>query len=78
LIEELRFVSTFGQISGEKLKRVPPGFPSDHPEAELLKQKDLTFGRRLADDDVFSPGLPDLIAESFEAAVPVMRWLATL
>ena len=78
LIDEPRFVETFGAVSGEKLKRVPPGLPADHPEAELLKQKDLTFGRRLADDDVFSPGLPDLIAESFETAVPVMRWLATL
>ena len=57
LIDEPRFVSTFGPISGEKLKRVPSGFQSDHPEAELLKQKDLTFGRRLADDDVMGPQL---------------------
>ena len=67
-----------GRSRGDTLTRVPPGFPKDHPEAELLKQKDLTFGRRLADDDVFSPGLPDLIADSFAAAVPVMRWLAAL
>jgi uncharacterized protein (TIGR02453 family) len=78
LIDQPRFVATFGQISGDKLKRVPPGFPSDHPEAELLKQKDLTFGRRLADDDVMGPQLVDLIADSFAVAVPVMRWLATL
>ncbi len=71
-------MSTFGEISGEKLKRVPSGFPSDHPEAELLKQKDLTFGRRLADDDVMGPQLVDLIADSFLVAVPVMRWLARL
>ena len=56
------------------LTRVPPGFPKDHPEADLLKHKDLTFGRRLADDDVHSGDLPDLIAETFEAAAPVMRW----
>jgi uncharacterized protein (TIGR02453 family) len=59
-----RFVGTFGSIDGDKLTRVPQGFPKDHPEAELLKQKDLTFGRRLADDDAFSPTLPDLIADS--------------
>ncbi len=64
LLDDPKFMETFGEISGDKLTRVPPGFPKDHPEAELLKQKDLTFGRRLADDDVFSPGLPDLIAES--------------
>ncbi len=78
LLDDPRFKQTFGAVSGDTLTRVPPGFPKDHPEADLLKQKDLTFGRRLADDDVFSPGLPDLIAESFEAAVPVMRWLASL
>jgi len=78
LIDEPRFTEMFGAISGDKLTRVPAGFPKDHPEAELLKQKDLTFGRRLADDDVFSPGLPDLMADSFLVAVPVMRWLAAL
>ena len=78
LIDEPRFVKTFGAISGDTLKRVPPGFPSDHPEAELLKHKDLTFGRRLADKDVMGPGLVDLIADSFQVATPVMRWLAAL
>jgi len=78
LLEAPGFVATFGQVSGDRLKRVPPGFPSDHPEADLLKQKDLTFGRRLADDDVMGPGLVGLIADSFAVAVPVMRWLASL
>ena len=78
LLDDPSFKQTFGEISGDKLTRVPAGFPKDHPEAELLKQKDLTFGRRLADDDVFSPSLPDTIAEAFESAVPVMRWLARL
>jgi uncharacterized protein (TIGR02453 family) len=78
LLDDPKFKETFGAISGDKSTRLPPGFPKDHPEADLLKQKDLTFGRRLADADVFAPGLPDLIAETFGAAVPVMRWLARL
>ena len=78
LIDERRFAATFGAISGDSLKRTPSGFPSDHPEAEWLKLKDVTFGRRLADDDVMGPHLVDLIADSFEVAAPVMRWLASL
>ena len=78
LLDDPVFKRTFGTISGEKLTRVPSGFPKDHPEAELLKQKDLTFGRRLADQDVMGPGLVDLIADSFADATPVMRWLAGL
>jgi uncharacterized protein (DUF2461 family) len=78
VIDAPGFVATFGQIGGEKLTRVPSGFAKDHPEAELLKHKDLTFGHRLSDADVSSPGLPDVIADSFAVAVPVMRWLASL
>jgi uncharacterized protein (TIGR02453 family) len=78
LIDERRFVATFGAISGDKLKRIPPGFPADHPDADLLKQKDLTFGRRLSDDDVMGPQLVDLLVDSFAVATPLMRWLARL
>ncbi len=58
LIDEPRFVATFGHLSGEALKRIPTGFPTDHPEAELLKLKDVTFGHRLSDADAGSAGLP--------------------
>ena len=65
-------------VSGERLKRVPTGFAADHPGAELLKLKDVTFGRRLSDDDVLSPDLPDMLVDTFEAAVPLLRLLAAL
>ncbi len=72
------FAATFGQVNGDRLKRVPAGFTADHPEAELLKLKDVTFGRRLSDDEAFSPGLPDILAGIFADAVPVFRLLAEL
>ncbi len=78
LLDEAEFKSQFGKISGDTLKRAPTGFPADHPEAELLKLKDMTFGHRLADADVFSEQLPDVLAASFAVAVPVMRFLARL
>jgi uncharacterized protein (TIGR02453 family) len=77
-IDDPAFVARFGSVTGERLTRVPSGFAKDHPEAELLRQKDVTFGRRLADDDVFSPDLPDILADSYADAVPVMRLLASL
>jgi hypothetical protein len=57
---------------------VPAGFPADHPEAELLKLKDLTFGRRIDHEEAFSPELPDLIARDFAKARPVFELLASL
>jgi uncharacterized protein (DUF2461 family) len=77
-IESREFVATFGHVSGDSLKRVPTGFAPDHPATELLKLKDVTFGRPLADDDVLSPRLPDVLATTFEAAVPLLALLARL
>jgi hypothetical protein len=45
---------------------------------DLLKMKDVTFGRRLADSEAYSPDLPDTIARSFAKALPVMRLLASI
>ena len=46
---------TFGDVHGDSLKRIPAGFPADHPDAELLKLKDVIFGRRLSDAEALSP-----------------------
>ncbi len=72
------FVDAFSGLDGDRLSRVPAGFRPDHPDADLLRLKDLTFGRRLSDADALSPGLPDLIADLLVAALPFFRLLATL
>ena len=78
-LEEPAFVAWFGNAHGhEELKRFPPGYPQDHPLAKLFLWKDVVFGRRLSDDEVRSPELPDIITDGFVAALPVFRYLATL
>lgn len=78
LIDAPAFTSEFGQLDGDRLKRVPPGYPADHPDAELLRLKDVVFGRRLTADEVLSPRLPEILANTFAVAVPFMRLLAEL
>jgi uncharacterized protein (TIGR02453 family) len=80
IVEEPQFVKTFGTVGddGESLKRVPPGYPADHPAADLLRLKNVTFGRRLADRDATSRNLPVVIAESFEIGTPLMRYLSAV
>ncbi len=78
VLEAPSFVALFGEPDGERLKRVPAGFAADHPAAELLKLKDVTFGRRLSDADVMSPALPDTLLETYTAAVPLLELLARL
>lgn len=79
-LEESGFVAAFGGVGsdGDKLKRVPTGYAADDPDAEWLKLKDVVFGTRLSDRDVASPDLPDTLTDAFAAAMPVMRFIASL
>jgi uncharacterized protein (TIGR02453 family) len=78
-LEDPDFLKEFGPVtSHETLKRVPTGFPVDHPLADWSRYKDIVFGRRLGDDEVYSPMLPTILAEAFASATPVFRFLAGL
>ena len=78
-IEDSGFVAWFGGVnSHEALKRVPPGWPADHPMADMFRWKDMVFGRRLSDAEVCAPDLAERLTDGYVAAVPVFRFLATL
>jgi uncharacterized protein (DUF2461 family) len=78
VLDTKAYVRAFGEVEGDRLKRVPPGYPADHPDAELLKLKDVLFGRRLTDDEVLSRDLPNILADAFATATPMLRLLASL
>jgi uncharacterized protein (TIGR02453 family) len=79
VLDDPEFMRRLGPLeSHETLKRVPPGFPADHPMAAELRFKDLTFGRGLSDEEVVSPSLPDILADDLASAVPLFRFLASL
>ncbi len=78
VVDDPRFVAEAGPVTGDRLSRVPAGFPKDHPDVELLRLKDVTFGRPLSDADVQSPALPEILVGIYAAAAPVMRLLASL
>ena len=77
IVEAPEFVKAFGSVSddGESLKRVPAGYAADHPAADLLRKKNVTFGRRLSDDDAFSAELPSILADAFAIGTPLLRYL---
>lgn len=78
-LEEPAFVAAFGGARPhDELKRFPPGYPQDHPLADMFRWKDVVFGRSLSDAEVLSPDLPDRLAEGYRAAMPVFRFLAGL
>jgi uncharacterized protein (TIGR02453 family) len=79
VLDDPAFVVTYGGArSEETLRRVPAGYPADHPMADRLRWKSVVFGRPLSDQEVFSPNLPDQLASEYQVAVPVFAFLASL
>lgn len=78
-LETPAFVAWLGDAHGhDELKRMPPGYPQEHPLAHMFRWKDVVFGRRLSDAEVLSPDLPDRLAEGYATATPVFRFLESL
>ena len=80
--EELRailgggaFRRLFGEISGERLKRVPKGFPPDHPAADLLAYKQFLAGAPLDPQITETPRLYSRLVTVFTAIMPFLRFL---
>lgn len=63
-------------IEGETLKRVPRGFPPDHPRADDLKRKDHYVMVSFTAKDVTSPGFLDTYVETCERVTPLVAFVA--
>jgi uncharacterized protein (TIGR02453 family) len=70
------FRRRFDGLSEEvKLRRVPRGFPLDHPAAEWLKLQSFTARAPIERSVVTSPRLVDSLCRDFTRLVPLVRWL---
>ncbi|MBQ0015463.1 MAG: DUF2461 domain-containing protein [Bacteroidales bacterium] len=61
--------------SANKLSRVPKGYPSDWPDADLLKYKDYTTMYAMPEKYVLSDQLLDRTVEVFAASVPLNKFI---
>ena len=57
------------------LKRMPRGYPEDHPAAGWLKYQSFTMGRSLTDTEVTGSRLPTILEQEYTRLVPLVRWL---
>jgi uncharacterized protein (TIGR02453 family) len=67
------------EIGGEEMKRVPPGFPADHPRARLLRFKGLIAWKNLGLHPwLGSAKAKERIAGSWRDIQPLERWFAAV
>jgi hypothetical protein len=61
------------EIGGDVMKRIPRGYPADHPRADLLRHRSLIAGRELESDAVRDV---EPVYRACERLRPLLGWLA--
>jgi len=69
------FIKYFGKLDGDKLKTAPKGYPSDHPNIELLKYKSYLVVNEAPDKLVLSNDYQDHVINVFKAMKPLNDFL---
>jgi len=71
IISSKEFKKFFGQLTGEKLKKAPKGYPADHPNVDLLKFKSFLVVNEVKDEFVLNE-------KYFEHTIEVMKAMKPL
>ncbi len=73
IMAEASYKKFFGNdfFTTKKLSRVPKGFPTDWPDADLLKYKDYTTSYTMPDKYITSNEMLERVVEVFRASVPL-------
>jgi uncharacterized protein (DUF2461 family) len=78
-IDNLRRSAAFkrllGSLEGDRLTRVPRGFPRDHPAGEYLKHRRFVAGREFPAEFAVSDEFYPTVVRTFCALMPIVRFL---
>jgi uncharacterized protein (TIGR02453 family) len=75
ILNNKEFKKFFGQLSGEKLKKAPKGYPSDHPHVDLLKFKSYLVVNEVSDDQALSENFNEYVLQAMKAMKPLNDFL---
>lgn len=75
IVESPLFRKTFGLPEGESLRKIPKGFPVDHPEAEWLKRKQLFYWQHFTDEEIVHPEFTERLIQSAKVLKPFLDFL---
>lgn len=59
-------------------KRVPRGYPADHPRAHLLRYAGIGVGTQIASDLITSPDLVGVCLDHARRIVPLVEWFSEM
>lgn len=75
IVESPTFRRSFGEVDGQRLKRVPRGFDPDHPAAEYLKLRQFLAGTERPAEFSTRPRFYGSLRRLFEQLTPFVMFL---
>ena len=75
IVESSAFRRTIGPLDGERLQRVPRGFPRDHAAADFLRYRQFLAGRELPPSVASTTTFYATVLDTFRVVVPLIRFL---
>ena len=75
IVESPAFRRAVGQLDGERLQRVPRGFPKDHEAAEYLRFRQFLASREFPASFAWSPRFYRGVLDVFQQVAPLTRFL---
>ncbi|HTY38981.1 MAG TPA: DUF2461 domain-containing protein [Bacteroidota bacterium] len=75
IIEDRRFTRRFGSLEGEKLQRMPLGYPAHHPMGDWLKFKSFYAGAEWGEKECLSRSFVEHVLGAYSDILPLVRFL---
>ncbi|WP_337040811.1 DUF2461 domain-containing protein [Emticicia sp. 17c] len=78
IIENTAFRHYYDKIWGERVKLMPKGYASNHPDIELLKYKQMFFYHKFSDEEVLAEDFPQKLIDGCLILKPYLDYLNNL
>jgi len=76
ILKSKSFVSLFGTLQGEQLKKAPQGFDANHEAIDLLRHKQFLLIRRFPDKEVVSKDFLRVASLTFKGMRPFFDYMS--
>ncbi|MBV6647713.1 MAG: DUF2461 domain-containing protein [Cyclobacteriaceae bacterium] len=76
IVGKKAFKQVFGEITGDRLKTAPKGYPKDHPNIELLQLKSFIVMHNLDDAELESDDFAESVISKFKVMHPFNEYLS--
>lgn len=78
VLSKKRFVQTFGQLEGQKVKTAPRGYDPEHKSIDLLRHKQFIVQKKFSDKEALSENFVDIVNNTFKEVRPFFNYMSEI